>query len=200
MAGDWVGCLRPHRTGCGGTHAQSGAAKALPALVRAVVAAVGAVGTVRLPLVRLVRRADPSDRGAAERQRRACTHAGAALHAAAGLGVAAGCGVAALLTGGVPRVVARVARHCTARRHVLPASQGRGRGPVYGARGRPVPRTRNGTPMAATPPEATPQWGGARRRSQAQVWEHLVLSTAKPGAPALRCAVLHAPRSPEPRV
>jgi hypothetical protein len=86
-----------------------------------VVAAVGAVGKVRLPLVRLLLRAERRDRRAAEWQRRALTQAGATLHADAVLVVDAGCGVASLLTGGVPRFVARVARHFTARRNVLPA-------------------------------------------------------------------------------
>jgi hypothetical protein len=66
-----VGFLRPHLNGCGGKHDPAGVDKALPALVLAVVAAVGAVGKVRLPRLRLVLRADPSDRGEAELQRRA---------------------------------------------------------------------------------------------------------------------------------
>ena len=54
--------------------------------------------------------------------------------------------------------------------------------------------------MAATPPDATAPWVVAGRTVQAQVWDHLGLSTRQPGAPAFRCAVLHDPRSPEPRV
>jgi hypothetical protein len=195
-----VGFLRPHLNGCGGKHDPAGADKALPALVLAVVAAVGAIGKVRLPRLRLILRADPSDRGEADLQRRALTQAGAALPADAVLVVDAGFGVAALLTGGVPRFVARVARNFTARRNVLPAYQGRERCPVYGARVRPLPRPRKGKPRAATPPDATPQWVVARRRIQAQVWENLVLSSAKPGALACRCAVIHAPRYQEPLV
>jgi hypothetical protein len=200
VACDLVGFFRPHLNGCVGKHYQSGADKALPAIVLAVVAAVGAVGKVRLPLLRLVLRADPSDHGEAELQRRALTQAGAALQADEVLVVDAGFGVAALLTGGVPRFVARVARNFTARRNVLPAYQGRGRCPVYGERVRPLPRTRKGKTMAATPPDATTQWVVARRIIQAQVWENLVLSTAKPGAPAFRCAVIHDPRYQEPLV
>jgi hypothetical protein len=40
--------------------------------------------------------------------------------------------------------------------------------------------------------------GVAGRTIQAPGWDHLGLSTAQPGAPALRCAVIHAPRSQEP--
>ena len=166
----------------------------------AVVAAVGSVGKVRVPLGRLLRRADPSDRSAAALQRRALTPAGATWHADEVLVVDAGFGVAARLTGGVPRFVARVARHCTARRNVLPAYTGRGRRPGYGERGRPLPRIHTGRTIAASPPDATTHGVVAGRTIQAQVWETLVLSTAPPGAPAFRCAVLHAPRYQEPWV
>ena len=166
----------------------------------AVVAAVGSVGKVRVPLLRLLLRAAPGDRSEVELQRRALTQAGAALQPDEVLIVDAGFGVAALLVGGVPRFVARVARNFTARRNVLPAYTGRGRCPVYGERGRPLPRTYKGRTMAASPPDATAQWVRAGRTIQAQLWDDLVLSTAKPGAPAFRCAVIHDPRSQAPLV
>jgi hypothetical protein len=200
VACDRVGFFRPRLSGCLGKHYQSGADKALPAIVLAVVAAVGSVGKVRLPLVRLILRAAPSDRSEAELQRRALTPAGATLQADEVLVVDAGFGVAALLTGGVPRFVARVARNFTARRNVLSASTGRGRRPSSGERVRPLPRTHKGRTIAASPPDTTAQWVVAGRTIQAQIWENLVLSTAKPGAPALRCAVIHDPRYQEPLV
>jgi hypothetical protein len=49
VACDLVGFFRPHLNGCVGKPYQSGADKALPAIVLAVVAAVGAVGKVGLP-------------------------------------------------------------------------------------------------------------------------------------------------------
>ena len=200
VACDLVGFFRPRLSGCLGQHYQSGADKALPAIVFAVVAAVGSVGKVRLPLVRLLLRAAPSDRSEAELQHRALAQAGAALHPDEVLVVDAGFGVAALLTEGVPRFVARVARNFTARRNVLPAYPGRGRRPSYGERVRPLPRLHQGRTIAASPPDATAQWVVAGRTIKAQIWENLVLSTAQPGAPALRCAVLHDPRYQEPWV
>jgi hypothetical protein len=200
VACDLVGFFRPHLSGWVGKHYQSGADKALPAIVLAVVAAVGSVGKVRLPLVRLLLRADPDDPSEAALQRRAVTQAGGALQPDEVLVVDAGFGVAALLTGGVPRFVARVARNFTARRNVLPAYKGRGRCPVYGARVRPLPRTHKGKTIAATPPDATAQWVVAGRIVQAQVWDNLVLSTTKPGAPAFRCAVIQDPCHQEPLV
>ena len=200
VACDLVGFFRPRLSGCLSKHYQSGANKALPAIVLAVVAAVGSVGKVRLPLVRLLLRAEPGDGHEAALQRRAITQAGATLQADEVLVVDAGFGVAALLTAGVPRFVARVARNFTARRNVLPAAKGRGRRPAYGARVRPLPRTHKGQTIAATPPDATAQWVVAGRMVHAQVWDHLVLSTAKPGAVAFRCVVIHDPRYQAPWV
>ena len=114
--------------------------------------------------------------------------------------VDAGFGLADLLMGSVPRFVARVARHLTARCNVLPAYKGRGRRPTYGARGRPLPRTHKGKTIAATPPDATAQWVGAGRIVRAQVWDNLVLATAQPGAATFRCVVIHDPRYRGPLV
>src|SRR5215468_800005 len=195
-----VGFCRPRLSGCVGKHYQSGADNALPAIVLAVVTAVGSVGKVRLPLLRLILRADPGDHHEAALQRRAITQAGAALQPDEVLVVDAGFGVAALLTAGVPRFVARVARNFTARRQVLPVYKGRGRCAAYGERVRPLPRTHKGKTIAATPPDAAAQWVVAGRLIHAQVWDNLVLSTAKPGAPAWRCVVIHDPRYQEPWV
>jgi hypothetical protein len=125
-----VGGFRPQLGGWGGTHDQSGAKDALPAIVRAVVAAVGSVGNVRVPLRRLLWRADSGSGSEAQLPHRAVPHAGATGQPAAVLVVEAGCGGADLLSSAVPRVGARVARHVTAWRNRLPPSQGRGRCPI----------------------------------------------------------------------
>jgi hypothetical protein len=200
VACDLVGFFRPRLSGCIGKHYQSGADKALPAIVLAVVAAVGSVGKVRLPLVRLLLRADPGAPSEADLQRQAIIQAGATLQPDEVLVVDAGFGVAALLTEGGPRFVARVARNFTARRNVRRAYTGRGRWPVYGERVRPLPRTHKGKTLAATPPDTTAQWVVAGRTIHAQGWDNLVLSTAKPGTPVFRCVVIHDPRYQEPLV
>jgi len=200
VACDLVGFFRPRLSWCLGKHYQSGADKALPAVVFAVVAAIGSIGTVRFPLIRLILRADPGDQSEVALQHRAVTQAEATLQPDEVLVVDAGFGVAALLTAGVTRFVARVARNFTARRNVLPTYKGRGRRPVYGERVRPLPRTHKGKMIAATPPDAAAQWVVGGRRIQAQVWDNLVLSTPAPGGPALRCVVIHDPRYQEPLV
>jgi hypothetical protein len=121
VACDLVGFFRPGLRGCVGKPYHSGADTARLARGWAGVAAVGAVGNVRRPRGRLLRRSTPGDQSEAALQRRALTQAGAAWPPAEVLGVDAGCGVAMLRTEGVPHWVARVARHFTARRHVLPA-------------------------------------------------------------------------------
>ena len=196
VACDLVGFFRPRLRGCLGKHYQSEANKALPAIVLAVVAAVGAVGKVRLPLVRLLLRAEGSDRREAEVQRRALTQAGATWQADEVLVVDAGFGVAALLTGSVPRFVARVARNFTARRHVLPASTGRGRRPGSGERVRPLPRPHTGRTIAASLPDTTAQWVGAGRTIQAQVLGQPRALHGAAGSPGV--AVCGDPRSALP--
>jgi hypothetical protein len=200
VACDLVGFFRPRLSGCLGKHYHSGADKALPAVVCAVVAAVGSLGTVRFPLIRLILRAAPGDQSEAALQRRAVTQVSATLQRDEVLVVDAGFGVAALLTADGTRFVARVARNFTARRNVLPAYKGRGRGLIYGERVRPLPRTYKGKRIAATPPDATAQWVVGRRMLQAQVWDNLVPSTATPGGPAFRCVVIDDPRYQEPWV
>jgi hypothetical protein len=200
VACDLVGFFRPRLSGWGGKHYHSTADKALPAIVLAVVAAVGSIGQVRFPLLRLILPSDPDDPSDAALQRRAVAQAGAMLQPDEVLVVDAGFGVAALLTAGVPRFVTRVARNFTARRNVLPAYKGRGRGPVYGEMVRPLPRTHKGKAIAATPPDATAQWVVAGRTVQARVWDHLVLATSKPGGLAFRCVVIHDPRYKAPLV
>jgi hypothetical protein len=130
VACDVVGFWRPRLSGCVGQHDHSGAATALSAIVLAVVAAVGSVGKGRLPRLRLVLCTTPDDSSKAALPRRAFLQAGAALAPAAVLVVDAGFGVADLLTASGPRFAARVARNLTARCHVLPADQGRGRRPA----------------------------------------------------------------------
>jgi len=114
--------------------------------------------------------------------------------------VDAGFGVADLLTGSVPRFVARVARNFTARCNVLPAYTGRGRRPAYGEHVRPLSRTYKGKIIAAPPPDAAAQWVVAGRIVRAHVWDNLVRATAKPGAATFRCVVIHDPRYQEPWV
>jgi hypothetical protein len=61
-----------------------------------------------------------------------------------------------------------------------------------------VPRKRQGTILAATPPDATTQGVVAGRIIRAQGWDNLVLASAQPGATALRWVVIHDPRSAAP--
>ncbi|MGE3542173.1 MAG: hypothetical protein AB7N91_32760 [Candidatus Tectimicrobiota bacterium] len=63
-----------------------------------------------------------------------------------------------------------------------------------------MPRTYKGKTIAATPWDAAAKWGVAGRIVRAYSWTNLVLSTAKPGAAALRCVVIQDPRYRQPLV
>jgi len=65
---------------------------------------------------------------------------------------------------------------------------------------RPLSRTYKGKPIAATPWDAAAKWVVAGRIVRAYVWNQLVLSTATPGAAALRCVVIQDPRYRAPLV
>jgi hypothetical protein len=200
LACDLVGFFRPHLAGCPGKHYTAQAGKALPALVFALVGAVGSIGKQRLVLPRLLLRQEPADGGEAGLQRRAIPQAAATLADDEVLVVDAGFALSDLLAAGVPRFVARVATNFTARRDYLPAYKGHGRPPEYGVRVRPLARKRKGHKISATPPDQTLRWQGRQRTLRAQVFEHLVLSDARPGTPSFRCVVIHDPRYQEPLV
>ena len=162
VACDLVGFFRPRLSGCFGKHYQSGADKALPAIVLAVVAAVGSVGKVRLPLVRLLLRAEPGDGREAALQRRAITQAGAPLHPDEVLVVDAGFGVAALSGARVARWPGGPTQPCPPPR---PGAARLGGGSA-------LPPTKEDHCRHTPRP---PRVGGGQA-DQAQVWDSLVLS------------------------
>src|SRR5207253_1562452 len=68
---------------------------------------------------------------------------------------------------------------------------------VWGAGAAPAPHPQRPDDCGLAPGGHRPG-GGAGRTSKAQVWDTLGRSTAQPGAPAFRGAVIHDPRSQEP--
>lgn len=200
VACDLVGFFRPQLAGCVGKHYQSQADRALPAIVVAIVGAVGSLGKQRLALPRLLVRAEASDTSEADLQRRVLQQAAQTLAENEALVTDAGFSLASLLAGKVARFVARVPKNFTARRNALPAYKGKGRPPAYGERVRPLPRKRAGKPIAATRPDASARWKAGDDTVRADIFNNLVLSDAKPGAPSFRCVVIHHPRYQEPLV
>jgi hypothetical protein len=199
VAADLVGFFRPRLQACPSQHYSSPAGKALPAIPFGMLARVGSVGEQRLPLpVRLLRvGADGSE---AALQQRLVQAAAALLAPAEALIADGGFPLSLLLSAGVPRFVVRVPKNFTARRATLPEYDGRGRPRAYGALVRPLARHYKERLLPATPPDREDRFLADHSLIRVQVWEQLVLSEAKPGAPTFTCLVFLDPRYPEPLV
>jgi hypothetical protein len=190
---------RPRLRGCATTHYDAEAGKALPAIPVGLVARVGEVGGQRLGLPLALVPAPTDDP-------RPTAHARVLVQAAVAhcarddvLVCDAGFPLALLQEAGAKRFVVRLARNATFRRATPPAYRGRGRPPTRGAVVRPLARTYQGRPLAATPPDAALSWEEAAGvRLRAEVWRDLVLPTAGPQAPPLTVVALHDPRYRDP--
>jgi len=189
---------RPRLRGCPTTHYCAEAGKALPAIPVGLVARVGTVGGQRLGLPLALVPAPAEDA-------RPSAHARVLVRAAVAHGATddalvcdAGFPLALLQEEGAARFVVRLAKNATFRRATPPAYRGRGRPPTRGDVVRPLPRTYQGHPLAATPPDATLSWEEEGVQLHAQVWGDLVLPTLGVGAPTLTVVALYDPRYRDP--
>jgi hypothetical protein len=198
VVADLVGFFRPRLQDCPTTHYSSAAGKALPAVPLAMLVRIGTVGSQRRPLPLALLRADPADPSERPLQQRLLAQAVALLAPEEALIVDGGFPPAQLQAAKVPRFVVRGATNFTARRATLPEKQHRGRPPEYGAIVRPLPRQRKGKEIPATPPDREECFLYQDCLIRVQIWEHLVLADAKPGAPTFTCLVFRDPRYREP--
>jgi hypothetical protein len=194
VAVDVTAFFRPQLRGCPTTHYQAQAGKALPAIPLGVLGPVGRVGAQRLALPRAFVRADPTDPRGSTRQRLVVRAAVARCAPDEVLVFDAGFGLALLQEEGASRYVVRCAKNATFRRASPPPYGGHGRPPTRGALVRPLPRTRKGRTIAATPPDHTATWAEDEVVLRAAIWEGLVLPDAAPGAPSFRVVALSDPR------
>jgi hypothetical protein len=185
---------RPRLHGCPTSHYCAEAGKALPAIPVGLVARVGTVGGQRLGLP-LALVPTPTGDASPSAHARALVRA-AVAHSAANdaLVCDAGFPLALLQEAGAERFVVRLAKNATFRRATPPAYRGRGRPPTRGAVVRPLPRTYQGRPLAATLPDATLSWEEEGVRLRAEVWRDLVPPTAGVGPPTLTVVALFDPR------
>jgi hypothetical protein len=209
VACDLTGFYRPCLKDCPTKHYCAEAGKALPAIRVGILARVGAVdtpaGKQRLSLpVRLVR---PDPEGPSER-----AHLLSLLGAAKeqiGEGEAGvfdrGFPLRDVLGAGPERFVVRLPKNFTARRAAPSPYKGVGRRPKRGTIVRPLPRSYQGKPLPATPPDRTEEWtetlGEKTVSLRAEVWNDLVLSEADPLDPKtvhFRVAAIHDSRFAEP--
>lgn len=197
IACDTTGFLRPRLSGHPGKHYVAEAGKALPAVVIGLAAAVGCVGRTRFALPRLLVRWEASDLSEASLQTRLIRQVKTTLADGEVAVFDAGFDLSALLEADL-RYVVRLQKNATARRNQLPAYKGQGRPPEYGEIVRPLPRERAGKSIAATPAQNTACWKDGRHTLRADIWNDLVLPTAKPGETPFRIVAIYDPRYKEP--
>jgi hypothetical protein len=198
VAADITAFWRPRLRGCPTVHFHAQAGKSLPAIPIGLVARVGSAAGQRLALPLALVRADPADPRPSAHRRRLVEAAAARLAPDDVLVVDREFGVAGLQAAGVTRFVARLDANFTARRATPPPYRGRGRRPTRGLLVRPLPRQRQGRPIAATLPDQVTTWTDGPTVVRAEVWADLVLPDAAPGSPAFAVIAIHDPRHREP--
>lgn len=193
---------RPKLKGLASKYYHSAAEKALPAVILGLVARIGEVGGKRLALPRSIRRVHPKDPSEAALKKELLTQVSRSLAELEIMLVDAGFKIKACQEARVPRFLLRLAKNFTARRNYLADTTGRkGKKPSKGALIRPLPRTRKGKTIAATPADATVSWQLATGETIiAHVWYDLVRPDVQPSPTADRFAVyaIHDPRYDDP--
>lgn len=198
VAADVTGFWRPHWQACPTQHYHAAAGKALPAVPLGIVARIGSVAGQRLGVPLALVRAPAGDASPRAHDRALVRRAAAVLTAEDALVVDRAFGVALLQAEGVAAYVARVPKHCTARRAIPPPYRGRGRPPTRGVLVRPLARQRRGKLLPATPPDAVTLWEEAGRVVRAEQWTDLVLPDAAADAPRFMVVAIHDPRYATP--
>jgi hypothetical protein len=198
VAVDLTGFWRPRLRGCPTRHFQPAADKSLPAIVLGLIARIGSAHGQRLALPLAFVRAEPRASSARAHQRHLLEQAVARSAPTDVLVVDGGFGVALLQEVQVPRYLARVGKHFTARRASWPVPVGRGRPRKYGPLVRPQARPFKGKQLPATPPDAVVSWTEGPHTLRAEHWTDLVLPKGAPDGPRFQVFVIHAPGYTEP--
>lgn len=199
VACDLIGFFRPKLRNCPGKHYTSRANKALPAVVFCLIATVGSVDKSRLAIPRALVRQEPGETEM-QFQRRMHVALKTALSPEEAAILDAGSEIADVLAAGLHHFVLRGPTNFTGRRNHLPLYKGRGARPKYGEEVRPLSRWYKDHRIEATSPDATERWKDGRHTMRAEVFNNLVLSTAKPGSRTFRCVVIYDPRYKQPLV
>lgn len=198
---DMTGFWRPQLKGWAGKHYNNLAQRALPAVVFGVIVVSGKVQEHRIPLLRRLVRCEPQVGKAAFRLQLLKE---AVKHAAPDqvIVVDAEFELAELQAAQVRQYVVRLATNGTARRNQLPAYKGKGRHPKFGARVRPVARTRKARQIAATAPDHSAHFDYEGRQIQVSFWHDLVRSdtAVAPEAATFSVYVFQDPHFKQPLV
>lgn len=196
---DLTAYWRPSLKGLKSKHYDAEAAKALPAVVFGMVGRVGRVGQQRMALLTDLIRADLTDPAETALKNKLLQQVALKLDDDEMPVFDAGFKLKALYAAGLDRFVLRLPKNFTARRNFLPEYQG-GRPPEYGALVRPLARSYNGKPIAATAPDRVATWQHHGLEFRAEFWDDLVLKDLKSSAQNPTCTVVavYDPRFEEP--
>ncbi len=197
---DLTAYWRPSLRGLLTKHFHALAGKALPAVVLGVIARVGSVNGQRVAILTHLVRVDPDDPSEASLQVAVVRQVAATLADNEMPVFDAGFKISQLQAAELPRYLVRLAKNFTGRRNELPTYKGHGRRPEYGARVRPLARTRNGKSIPATPPDRVATWTENGIQFRAEFWDNLVLSDVKVQSdnPTFTVAAIYDPRYQEP--
>jgi len=176
---DITGFWRPRLKNCPTKHYDHRAGKALPAIVLGIVGRVGEVDKQRLLLPLAFLRDDQRQAEEANLVSRLVAQAKAIMQPQDVLVSDGEFSPGVLLTQGVPRYVAKLAKNFTARRAQLPEYGGRGRPPKLGELVRPLPRKYRDQAIAATPADRSESWEEDGVTVRADIWDDLVLTQTK---------------------
>lgn len=205
VAGDLTGFFRPTLKGCPTKHYCAEAGKALPAIPLGLLAKVGTVGSQRLALPVSVLRADPTDPSERSLLLHLLKTAKDRLEEDEAGVFDRGFPLKDILSEGPENFVVRLPKNFTARRATLAPYKGVGRPPEKGEKIRPLPRSYNGRPLSATPPDWKETWTeptpAGDLQLRAEGWDDLVLPDADlsdPGTVPFRVGAIYDPRFEEP--
>lgn len=170
---DITGFWRPRLAGAVSKHYHALAQKALPAIVFGVMVSSGTIQGKRVPLMQAIVRCAVDQNECAFRklllQETVKQTAPDEITVVDG-----GFEIAELHSAEVKRFVIRMAINCTARLNQLPAPNKRGRRRAYGLLVRPLPRSRLGKTIAATPAHSQGRFVVQGRTIRYESWLNLV--------------------------
>jgi hypothetical protein len=159
-------------------HYDAEADKALPAVPLGLIGRVGSVGEQRFAMLTDIVRADLQDPGEKRFTNALLERVAEGLEEDEIAVLDAGFHLQQLLEAKIGRFVVRLAKNFTARRNYVTPNP-LGRPPEYGELVRPLARTYDDQPIAATPPDRVETWISQGLEYRAEFWDELVLPECK---------------------
>lgn len=185
---DTTAIYRPRLQNCESKHFESQAGRALPAIKFGLLGSIGSIKAQRVTLPELMVRGDEQAASEEALMQQLAQQAVAFLEENDGVTADRKFPVLALIEAGVKQVVVRRAKNLTLRRCQPTPKPGRGRPAKLGQLIRPLPRSYQGRPLAASVPDEMSSWQettehGEVRTLEVQLWHEVVLTEQKAWSP-----------------